>query len=112
MPLEERRCSGTAARGGGGAPSPGGVRGCGDVALGEVVSGHGGVGLDLGIIELFSNLNDSITLNTPTWDPAMPYLDREGESHEAEAAEVHVDGVEDGPDEVVTGWRRGGSGGR
>lgn len=35
------------------------------------------------------------------------YLDREGESHKAKAAEVHVDGVEDGPDEVVAGRRRG-----
>ena len=33
---------------------------CGDVALGDMVSGHGGdgLGLDLKILEGFSNLND------------------------------------------------------
>ena len=36
----------------------------GDVALMEVVSGNGGggLGLDSGISEVFSNLNDSVTL--------------------------------------------------
>jgi len=50
----------------------------------------------------------------PAWGlhPAQhPYLDREGERHEAEAAEVHVDGVEDGPEEVVAGRRGAGDGG-
>lgn len=42
--------------------------------------------------------------------PPLPYLDGEGERHEAQAAEVHVEGVEDGPDQVVAG--RGGGGGR
>lgn len=34
----------------------------GDVALGDMVSGHsgGGLGLDLGILEASSNLNDSV----------------------------------------------------
>jgi len=35
---------------------------CGDVALRGVVNGHGGLGLDLGILEVFSNLNDSVIL--------------------------------------------------
>jgi len=35
-----------AAQGGGGVTVPGGV--CGDVALGDVVTGHGGGGLELG----------------------------------------------------------------
>ena len=36
----------------------------GDVALRDVVSGHGGggLGLDLGILEVFSNFNDSLIL--------------------------------------------------
>ena len=36
----------------------------GDMALRHVGSGHGGggVGLDLGILEVFSNLNDSVTV--------------------------------------------------
>jgi len=34
----------------------------GDVALRDVVSGHGGVGLDWMISEAFSNLNDSTIL--------------------------------------------------
>ena len=35
---------------------------CGDVALRDVVSGHGGMGLglELVILEVFSNLNDSM----------------------------------------------------
>ena len=37
----------------------------GDVALRDVVSGHGGggLGLDLVILELFSNLNDCMLLS-------------------------------------------------
>ena len=37
---------------------------CGDVALRDVGSGHGGdgLGLDLGILTVFSSLNDSIIL--------------------------------------------------
>ena len=34
----------------------------GDVALRSMVSGHVGLGLDLGILEDFSNLNDSMIL--------------------------------------------------
>jgi len=36
----------------------------GDVAFGDVVSGHGGgaVGLDFGIVEVSSNRNDSVVL--------------------------------------------------
>ena len=36
----------------------------GDVALRDMVSGHGGdgMGLDLGVLEIFSNLNDSVIL--------------------------------------------------
>ena len=36
----------------------------GDGALGGKVSGHGGdgMGLDLGVLEIFSNLNDSVIL--------------------------------------------------
>jgi len=36
----------------------------GDVALRDMVSGHGGdgMGLDLGVLEVFSNLNDSVIL--------------------------------------------------
>ena len=40
-------------------------RKCGDVALGDVVSGHGGGGLGLGlrmILEVFSNLNNPMVL--------------------------------------------------
>jgi len=40
------------------------VRNHGEVALRNMISGHGGdgLGLDLGILELFSNLNDSVIL--------------------------------------------------
>ena len=31
-----------------------------NVALRDVLSGHGGIGLDLGILEAFSSLNDSL----------------------------------------------------
>ena len=43
----------------------------GDVALRDVGSGHGGggLGLDLGILVIFSNLNDSVILSVP-----MPFL--------------------------------------
>jgi len=34
----------------------------GDVALRGMVSGHGGLGLDLGIIDFFPNPNDSMML--------------------------------------------------
>jgi len=34
----------------------------GDVALRDVVSGHGGLGLDWIILEVFPNLDDSVTL--------------------------------------------------
>ena len=39
----------------------GGASGCGDVALGDTVSGHGELGV--GIWEVFSYLNDSAMLN-------------------------------------------------
>ena len=44
-------------------PSQGLFKECGDVAHGDTVSGHsgGGLGLDLVISELFSNLNGSIS---------------------------------------------------
>lgn len=37
---------------------------CGDVALGDMVSGHGGggLGLDLGVLEVFFNSNDPMVL--------------------------------------------------
>ena len=41
---KEQCCSGTAAQGGGGVTIPAGVKECGDVALSDVGSGHGGVG--------------------------------------------------------------------
>ena len=58
---KEQCCSGTAAQGGGGVTIPGGVpepwgsgtEGCGQWAR------WGGLGLDLVILEVFSNLNDS-----------------------------------------------------
>ena len=34
----------------------------GDVALRDVVSGHGGLGLDWMILEVFPSLDDSVTL--------------------------------------------------
>ena len=41
----------------------------GDVALRNMISGHGGdgLGLDLVILQLFSNLNDSVILCTRIW---------------------------------------------
>ena len=43
----------------------------GDVALRDVVSGHGGggLGLDLVILEVFSNLNDSMKIAALEHDP-------------------------------------------
>ena len=35
----------------------------GDVAHGDMVSGHGGDGVGLGILEVFSNLHDSVILS-------------------------------------------------
>ena len=50
-----------AAQGGGGqSPSLEGFKKCRDVALRDVVSGGGGLGLDLVILEVFSSLNDSM----------------------------------------------------
>lgn len=42
----------------------GGVKNHGEVALRNVISGHGGdgLGLNLGILELISHLNDSVIL--------------------------------------------------
>ena len=46
-----------------GSPSLEVFKNCVDVALRNMVNGHGGngLGLDLMILELFSNLNDSMT---------------------------------------------------
>ena len=53
-----------AAQGSGGVTIPGGVQECRNVALRDVVSGHGGDGLVVGqmITVVFSNLNDSMIL--------------------------------------------------
>ena len=45
-----------------GSPSLEGFKNHRDVALRNVGSGHGGLGLDWMIIEVFSNLNDSMIL--------------------------------------------------
>ena len=59
--MEERRCVGTAAQEWWmGSPSLEVSQSRGDVALRDVGSGHGGV--DLVILEVFSNLHDSMTL--------------------------------------------------
>ena len=60
---KEQSGSGTAAREWG-SSSLGVSQSCGDVALRDVGSGHGGVGWDwdLGILEVFSSLNDSMIL--------------------------------------------------
>ena len=52
-----------AAHGGAGVTVPGGFSNCVDVALRDVVCGHGGDGLvlDRMILEVFSNLNDSMS---------------------------------------------------
>ena len=60
--LKEQCCSGTAAHGVVGSPSLEVSQSCGDVALRDVGSGHGGGGLGWGILEVFSNLNDSVIL--------------------------------------------------
>jgi len=41
-----------------------GVTNCGDVALRDVVNRHGGLGLDLVILVVFSNLNESMILSS------------------------------------------------
>jgi len=53
-----------AAQGGGGVTIPGGVQECRNVALRDVVSGHGGDGLVVGqmITVVCSNLNDYMIL--------------------------------------------------
>ena len=59
---KEQCCSGTAAQGGGGVTIPGGVPepwGCGTEGCGQWVW-WGGLGLDLVILEVFSNLNGSM----------------------------------------------------
>lgn len=43
-----------------GSPFLGVIQSCGDVTLRDVSSGYGGVGL--GILEVFSHLNDSVIL--------------------------------------------------
>ena len=61
---KERRCSGTAAQGGGGVTVPGGVPEpwrCGSEGRGQWAQ-WGGLGLDLGILEVSSNLGDSMIL--------------------------------------------------
>ena len=63
---EEQCCSGTAAHGGGGVTVPGGVPepwGCGTER--SQWARWGGLGLDLGISEVFSNLNGSMILWFP-----------------------------------------------
>ena len=54
-----------AALGGGAVTVPEGVKNRGDVALGDMVSGHGGdgLGLNLVILEVFSKLNDAKVLS-------------------------------------------------
>ena len=61
---KEQCCSGTAAHGGGGSPSLEVFKSHRDVALRDVVRGVVGVGLGLDYmtLEVFSNLNDSMTL--------------------------------------------------
>ena len=61
---KEQCCSGTAAQGGGGVTIPGGVAKpweCGPEGRGQWAR-WGGLGLDFGISEVFSNLNDSVIL--------------------------------------------------
>ena len=58
--LKEQCCSGTAAQGGGGVTIPGGVPklwGCGTEGRGQW-AWRDGMELDVGISEVFSNLND------------------------------------------------------
>ena len=63
--LKERLGTGTAAQEVGKSPSLEVFQNHRDVALRDVVSGHGGGGmrLDLGTLEVFSNLNDSVILS-------------------------------------------------
>jgi len=61
--LKEQWCSGTAAQGGGGVTVPGGAQeqwGCGTEGRGQWVW-WGGAGVDWVTVEVFSNLNDSVT---------------------------------------------------
>ena len=59
--LEECSGSGTTAQGRGESPSLEVFRNCGDVALRDMVIGHGGDGLGLDLIlEVFSNLTISV----------------------------------------------------
>ena len=62
--LKEQCCSGTAAQGGGGVTIPGGVQGpwgCGTEGCGQW-TWWGVLGLGLGILVVFSNLNGSLNL--------------------------------------------------
>ena len=62
---KEWQCSGTAAQGGGGVTVPEGVPepwGCGTEGCGQWAAWWGGLGLDSVILEVFSNLNDSMAL--------------------------------------------------
>ena len=49
--------------------SPEMLKNCGDVALWDMISGHGGDGrgLDLMILVVFSNLNNSMILRKRNW---------------------------------------------
>ena len=53
-----------AEQGGGGITIPGGVTEPGDVAMRDTISGHGGGGLslDLMVLDVSSNLNDTMVL--------------------------------------------------
>ena len=65
---KEQCCSGTAAHGGGGVTIPGGVPepwGCGTEGRGQW-AWWGGLGLGLGILEVFSYLSDSMVLGVDT----------------------------------------------
>ena len=45
-----------------------GHKSCGNVALRDMVSGHGVGGLGLGILEVFSNFNDFMMCEQSHWD--------------------------------------------
>jgi len=63
--LKEQCCSGTAAQGGGGVTVPGGVQElCGTEGCGQWVPPWGGMGSGLRILEVFSNLSDSMSADT------------------------------------------------
>ena len=53
-------------------PSPEVFRNRGDVALGDMISGYGGVvlGLDLGILEVFSNIKNPVSPHFNRLSPA------------------------------------------